>query len=80
MDKVTQQNAAMVEESNAAARSLADEATGLAGLVARFNTGAEAARVVQLPTRKPTAARQPARAIGNAALKAEPSDTDWNEF
>ncbi|WP_206185829.1 methyl-accepting chemotaxis protein [Sphingosinicella sp. BN140058] len=43
MDKVTQQNAAMVEESNAAARSLADEATGLASLVGRFNTGTDAA-------------------------------------
>ncbi|WP_233222255.1 methyl-accepting chemotaxis protein [Allosphingosinicella deserti] len=44
MDKVTQQNAAMVEESNAAARSLSDEATGLASLVGRFNTGADAGR------------------------------------
>ncbi|TFI57406.1 methyl-accepting chemotaxis protein [Sphingomonas parva] len=42
MDKVTQQNAAMVEESNAAARSLADEATGLARLVGRFDTGSGA--------------------------------------
>ena len=49
MDKVTQQNAAMVEESNAAARSLSDEASGLANLVGRFNTGAEAADGVASP-------------------------------
>jgi methyl-accepting chemotaxis protein len=36
MDKVTQQNAAMVEESTAASRSLASEANELAGLVSRF--------------------------------------------
>ncbi|TFI57633.1 methyl-accepting chemotaxis protein [Sphingomonas parva] len=42
MDKVTQQNALMVEESNAAAGSLADEATGLARMVDGFKTGAVA--------------------------------------
>jgi len=36
MDKVTQQNAAMVEESTAAARSLASEADQLTDLVAQF--------------------------------------------
>ncbi|QAY76625.1 methyl-accepting chemotaxis protein [Sphingosinicella sp. BN140058] len=88
MDKVTQQNAAMVEESNAAARSLSDEATGLAQLIGRFNTGAETARVVPLPARAaapaPTstrkAVRQPARSVGNTALKPAASDDDWNEF
>ena len=39
MDRVTQQNAAMVEQSTAAARSLADEARELNGVVARFRTG-----------------------------------------
>ena len=36
MDRVTQKNAAMVEQSTAAARSLADEARQLADIVARF--------------------------------------------
>ena len=36
MDRMTQQNAAMVEESTAASRSLASEADDLAGLVSRF--------------------------------------------
>jgi methyl-accepting chemotaxis protein len=44
MDKVTQQNAAMVEQTSAASRSLASEATGLARLVGAFRTGTPAAR------------------------------------
>ncbi len=39
MDQVTQQNAAMVEESTAASHSLANEAAELATLVAQFRTG-----------------------------------------
>ena len=40
MDGMTQRNAAMVEETAAAARSLADEAGDLAAAVARFRTSA----------------------------------------
>ena len=36
---MTQQNAAMVEESNAAAHCLSREADNLANLVARFDVG-----------------------------------------
>jgi len=39
MDQTTQQNAAMVEESTAAAYSLATEAEGMATLVAKFEVG-----------------------------------------
>ncbi|MNT83656.1 methyl-accepting protein IV [compost metagenome] len=39
MDQVTQQNAAMVEESTAASHSLSQEADTLAASVARFRTG-----------------------------------------
>ncbi len=39
MDKVTQQNAAMVEESTAASQKLADEASLLAALVDHFDLG-----------------------------------------
>ena len=38
MDRMTQQNAAMVEQSSAAARSLASEAAMLSGLVEQFRT------------------------------------------
>ncbi|MES1200259.1 MAG: methyl-accepting chemotaxis protein [Pseudomonadota bacterium] len=44
MDQVTQQNAAMVEESTAASHSLAGEADGLSKLVAHFKIGAAAVR------------------------------------
>ncbi|HEY0043668.1 MAG TPA: methyl-accepting chemotaxis protein [Allosphingosinicella sp.] len=54
MDKVTQQNAAMVEESTAAARSLADEATGLAQLVGHFNVVGSSSRRAG-PAAAPTA-------------------------
>ncbi|MET3666965.1 PAS domain-containing methyl-accepting chemotaxis protein [Caulobacter sp. 1776] len=40
MDQVTQQNAAMVEETTAAASNLRTEAHDLADLMTRFNTGA----------------------------------------
>jgi methyl-accepting chemotaxis protein len=39
MDQVTQQNAAMVEQSTAASRQLADETTNLQALIGRFNYG-----------------------------------------
>ncbi|AEI38008.1 MAG: methyl-accepting chemotaxis protein [Zymomonas mobilis subsp. pomaceae] len=39
MDSVTQQNAAMVEEATAAARSLAEESDNLSNQVARFDLG-----------------------------------------
>ena len=39
MDQVTQQNAAMVEETTATSRSLAEESDDLARLVGQFNVG-----------------------------------------
>ncbi|PSJ37077.1 methyl-accepting chemotaxis protein [Allosphingosinicella deserti] len=81
MDKVTQQNAAMVEESNAAARSLTDEATGLTRLVGRFDTGAQAAPAAAI--RKPRPAPAP-KVRGNTALALQSNLAtavdDWNEF
>jgi len=43
MERMTQQNAAMVEEATAAARSLGDQARTLDAAVGRFNLGNEAA-------------------------------------
>jgi methyl-accepting chemotaxis protein len=80
MDKMTQQNAAMVEESTAAARSLAGEASELANLVARFHVGqdAAAAPVERLVPRRRSGGR--AKAVhGNLALAAT-DDQDWTEF
>ena len=58
MDQVTQQNAAMVEQSTAAALSLKTEAEGLARLVGRFRTGAAEAYEA------PDSRRAPLRAVG----------------
>lgn len=88
MDRMTQQNAAMVEESTAASRSLASEASELAELVARFRTSMtnEAARpaarsVASAPvTRLKPAVRKPAKVLGNLAVKQDLSEEDWSEF
>ncbi|RJT26449.1 methyl-accepting chemotaxis protein [Chakrabartia godavariana] len=88
MDKMTQQNAAMVEESTAASRSLAGEASELAELVARFRTSLSE-EVSRSTARAPAAAsvarikpapRKAARVVGNLAVKQDLADEDWSEF
>ncbi|VXD03987.1 methyl-accepting chemotaxis protein [Sphingomonas sp. 8AM] len=86
MDGVTQQNAAMVEESTAAASLLARESEQLAGAVAIFTVDEPNARPVPLPlpvstprARHITAPTRPApRTIGNTALAT--SEDDWSAF
>ena len=63
MDQVTQQNAAMVEESTAASHNLAQEAQELSTLIGRFKVGQTAA--APLKARTPAAPRG-----GRPALKA----------
>ncbi|WP_375289693.1 methyl-accepting chemotaxis protein [Qipengyuania sp.] len=85
MDLVTQQNAAMVEESNAAARNLATEADSLASIVSGFVLkGSGNGNVRQMPARA-TRSSAPAAAVrstpapvtaGNLALDTD----DWSEF
>jgi methyl-accepting chemotaxis protein len=86
MDQVTQQNAAMVEESTAASRVLADEAEELARLVARFKVtggGVAIARATPAPAQRHTAPpqRRPATR-GATALATAPQaeDDSWEEF
>ena len=85
MDQVTQQNAAMVEETTAASAALADEVQVLLSLVSRFQTSRAMREAA--PARKPapqpmirTPAPAPASKTpavhGNAALKQD----DWQEF
>jgi methyl-accepting chemotaxis protein len=88
MDQVTQQNAAMVEQSTAASHALAAEAATLTELVSRFRiTAAVAAPVVVAPPRPATSrAPAPARAAparrSNARLKpaAVVAEDGWEEF
>jgi methyl-accepting chemotaxis protein len=92
MDRMTQQNAAMVEQSNAAAESLADEAGRLAGNVQRFRLGDSGAapRLRPVPQAVPAPAAAPRlRAVSAVSpvapsrsapsAKAAPAD-DWSEF
>ncbi|MBI1403709.1 MAG: hypothetical protein GC147_10885 [Porphyrobacter sp.] len=83
---MTQQNAAMVEQSTAATRSLSSEAQRLGELVAQFRVGeaaagagahalaAPAAPPRPAPPRKPAAPRRPVAApvTGNLARKPQP--------
>ena len=82
MDKMTQQNAAMVEQSTAASRSLADEANDLAMVVQRFSGTAVAATAKARPS-APTQRTRP-RAVpqmaGNLALQTVRDEEDWSEF
>ncbi len=76
LDQMTQQNAALVEESTAAAASMRDQAQRLAEVVSVFNVGAVAVRAPSAPRQAPAAAPRPApaarSALGNkpAAAKA----------
>ncbi|PHP65701.1 chemotaxis protein [Zhengella mangrovi] len=78
VDRGTQQNAAMVEQSTAASHSLANEATTLSGLLSQFKLAGLAplsrSKPAERPTRKETARVYPVQ--GNAAVKAD----DWEEF
>ncbi len=96
MDQVTQQNAAMVEQSTAASHALMQEAAELAKLTGRFRVGEPAARPaggnaprssnVAMLRSVPTKAREtkPSRAArhDNTARKLDlASDTqEWTEF
>jgi methyl-accepting chemotaxis protein len=91
MDQVTQQNAAMVEQSTAASLSLAQEAVHLGELVARFSANEPAsesrqsARPATAPARPRTAAAAPTprtRRNGSAmaALATQPDAEGWEEF
>ena len=80
MDKMTQQNAAMVEQSSAAARTLSHEAVQLASAVGQFQLdgAAPATRPAAIiaPIRPLPIARAPLPTIGNVAVQTE----DWTEF
>ena len=74
LDQMTQQNAALVEESAAAAESLKDQAQRLAQVVAAFRLadggGFAAPAPMPVPARKPAAAPSPAKAPSASAPAA----------
>ncbi len=91
MDQVTQQNAAMVEETTAAAASLKAEAMELTGLVDRFQSGGQGQRPSRAelarpgrhaPSRNPVAQAQAkiAASVRSGARSAPASSNAWEEF
>jgi methyl-accepting chemotaxis protein len=79
MDKMTQQNAAMVEQSTAAGRSLASESDHLAALVRKFQVGAGATSLQSARTAAPKARSVRSGHVmthGNAAIDAD----QWTDF
>jgi methyl-accepting chemotaxis protein len=86
MDRMTQQNAAMVEQSTAAARNLADEAGQLAQLVTQFKTGDGNVMSMQQTASRAPMNVGPARhapmpaVIGNVALDTRAAPDDWDKF
>ena len=95
LDRVTQQNAAMVEQASAATRSLSDESRRLSSVVRGFTLGNAPKGGFEAETRRPAPAlvamrtqaapSMPARpslpaVTGNLALNTEESREDWAEF
>jgi methyl-accepting chemotaxis protein len=90
MDQVTQQNAAMVEQSTAASHTLAREADDLRRLMERFQIGDQATGVAPPPARRPAPAPHPVHAArtkiaafaggrGRPALQSAAAEA-WEEF
>jgi methyl-accepting chemotaxis protein len=65
MDQSTQQNAAMVEQTSAAARNLTSEVSALSDRAARFTIGKKA------PVRSPIVSAQPARRMPSKGTVAK---------
>jgi methyl-accepting chemotaxis protein len=85
MDQVTQQNAALVEESAAASEAMQDQARKLAELVSVFRV-AQSAPALAVPSRPRPAPRVAAKPVARLAKPApsratvKESATDWEEF
>lgn len=83
MDQATQQNAAMVEETSAAARNLANEVSGLTEQATRFNVGRSAAVTKAPKLAPPMTGTQQARPPADMPALARVSGgaaNDWHEF
>jgi methyl-accepting chemotaxis protein len=85
MDKVTQQNAAMVEQTTAAAQSLSHETEDLAALIGRFKLSVASGRP-KAPLASAVRTARPSAAVvqlrQTAPQRAEPQNAadSWEEF
>ena len=83
MDQVTQQNAAMVEQSTAASHGLAQETAELARLTGYFQTGARPPRPVVVPSSRtaPSRSARPSPPPLKMVASASAADAEgWEEF
>ena len=87
MDQVTQQNAAMVEESTAASHSLRQETENLASMIGRFRLGAGSNLLAAAPlaAARPASPPRPApvklaAVAGRQTAAAQSAEADWEEF
>ncbi|HEU4775256.1 MAG TPA: methyl-accepting chemotaxis protein [Telluria sp.] len=84
MDDATQQNAALVEEAAAAAKSLQDQAAHLERVVSVFKLDesvvAASAPAVRPAVRTAPPARVPAKAATRIATKPVPAADEWEQF
>ena len=83
MDQVTQQNAAMVEQSTAASIGLSEETEGLAQLTDRFHVGEDVALARASSRKPPMTSKAPAvkpAGRGRAVLRAVGGAGEWSEF
>jgi methyl-accepting chemotaxis protein len=82
MDEVTQQNAALVEETSAASEAMQDQAATLAQAVAVFRLDAAATpRAAQVAARaRPAPGPAKAPAARKQLAAAKPAASDWEEF
>ena len=79
MDQVTQQNAAMVEQTTAASQTLAQDSEALAHLVGAFKIGGAATPAIRPAASTRSAMKTVASGRGGAARALEPAD-DWQAF
>ncbi|WP_404337494.1 methyl-accepting chemotaxis protein [Sphingomonas sp. MMS12-HWE2-04] len=87
MDQSTQQNAAMVEETSAAARNLTSEVASLAEQAAKFTIGGEVRRPAakpaapaRAPAKAPKAYVSPVKALPVPAMASAGGQDDWTSF
>jgi methyl-accepting chemotaxis protein len=81
MDQATQQNAAMVEQTSAAARNLSGEVEGLKRQAQSFTVDSGHSSRMSMPLRRPTIGKKSAAPQARAAAAAPAmADGDWASF
>lgn len=80
MDQATQQNAAMVEETSAAARNLSSEVTALADRASMFNIGNVSGHAPAYPAARSSPVSFSPVAVPSKSMSTLTSPDDWLDF